>query len=75
MAFCAITTLSLSACDLLEPSDIVNPNVDEDTFKNSSNALKTWINGTNSTFATTRRGSIARGPSRRKGAPQCLAKR
>ena len=53
MAFCAITTLSLSACDLLEPSDIVNPNVDEDTFKNSSNALKTWINGTNSTFATT----------------------
>ena len=53
IALCAMATLSLSACDLLEPSDIVNPNVDEDTFKNTPNAVETWINGTNSTFATT----------------------
>lgn len=50
---CAITVLSFSACDLISPSDIVNPNVDEDTFKKTSNALQSWVNGTNSTFATT----------------------
>ncbi len=53
VAIYAIATLSLSACDLLEPSDIVNPNVDEDTFKKTPNALETWVNGTNSKFATT----------------------
>lgn len=50
---CAITMMSLSACDLISPSDIVNPNVDEDTFKKTSNALQSWVNGTNSTLATT----------------------
>lgn len=37
---CAITLMSLSACDLISPSDIVNPNVDEDTFKKTPNALR-----------------------------------
>ncbi len=50
---CAMTLMSLSACDLISPSDIVNPNVDEDTFKHTTNALQSWVNGTNSTFATT----------------------
>ncbi len=43
----------LSSCDLLTPGDIINPNVDEETFKKTTNALQTWVNGTNSTFATT----------------------
>lgn len=50
---CAMTTMALSACDLVSPSDIINPNVDEDTFKNTPNALQSWVNGANSTFATT----------------------
>lgn len=50
---CAMTAMALSACDLVSPSDIINPNVDEDTFKNTTDALKSWVNGTNSTFATT----------------------
>ena len=50
---CAITLMSLSACNLISPSDIVNPNVDEDTFKKTPNALQSWVNGTNSTLATT----------------------
>lgn len=50
---CAMTAMTLSACDLISPSDIINPNVDEDTFKKTTNALQSWVNGTNSTFATT----------------------
>lgn len=53
VALCAIGTMTLSACDLISPSDIINPNVDEDTFKDTPNALQSWINGTNSTLATT----------------------
>lgn len=47
--FCAL----LSACDLLEPGDIINPNVDKDKFEKSDGAMTAWINGTNSKFATT----------------------
>lgn len=50
---CAIAAVAFSACDLVSPSSIINPNVDEDTFKNTPNALQSWVNGTNSTFATT----------------------
>ncbi len=49
---CALAMTMLSSCDLLTPGDIVNPNVDEETFNKTPNALQTWINGTNSTFAT-----------------------
>lgn len=44
--------LTTAACDLLTPSEIINPNVDEDTFLNTKNAMTTWVNGANRTFAT-----------------------
>jgi tetratricopeptide (TPR) repeat protein len=40
-----------SACELLLPGDIINPNVDEDTFLKSANAMQSWVNGTNKSFA------------------------
>ncbi len=49
----ALAIMSLASCDLVTPGDIINPNVDEDAFKKTDNALQTWVNGTNSTFATT----------------------
>ncbi|MDR0732590.1 MAG: hypothetical protein LBF08_00810 [Dysgonamonadaceae bacterium] len=42
---------SASACELLQPGDIINPNVDEDTFLKSANAMQSWVNGTNKSFA------------------------
>lgn len=53
LAACTLAVMTLASCDLLQPGDIINPNVDEDTFKKTDNALQTWVNGTNSTFATT----------------------
>lgn len=47
-----VVCLSLNSCQLLEPDDIVNPNVDESTFLHSANAMQAWTNGTNSSFAT-----------------------
>jgi tetratricopeptide (TPR) repeat protein len=41
----------MSACDLLLPDDIINPNVDEDTFLKSANAMQAWVNGANRSFA------------------------
>lgn len=49
----AVLTATLSSCDLLQPGDIINPNVDEETFLNTPNAMTTWTNGTNSRLATT----------------------
>lgn len=43
--------LLLGSCDLLNPGDIINPNVDEDTFLNSENAMQAWVNGANKSFA------------------------
>lgn len=45
------TCFTLNSCELLQPDDIINPNVDENTFLNSSNAMQAWVNGTNSSFA------------------------
>ncbi|HEY9550888.1 MAG TPA: hypothetical protein VIQ97_01260 [Prevotella sp.] len=41
----------LFSCDLVQPDDIVNPNVDEDTFLNTPNAMATWVNGVKKNFA------------------------
>lgn len=44
--------LGLSSCSLVEPADIVNPNVDEDAYLSSAGAMATWVNGTEQKFAT-----------------------
>lgn len=41
-----------SSCQLLQPDDIINPNVDEDTFIKAPNAMQNWVNGSNKSFAT-----------------------
>ena len=45
------TCMSLHSCDLLTPDDIINPNVSDDTFLGSANAMQAWVNGTNRSFA------------------------
>ena len=35
----------LTGCDLLKPDDVINPNVDEDTFLHTDNAMQTWVTG------------------------------
>ena len=52
-ALALVATAALTSCDLLTPGDIINPNVDEETFVATPNAMTTWVNGTNSTMATT----------------------
>lgn len=47
----AFACLSLSSCDLLLPGNIVNPNVSDDTFLESDNAMQAWVNGANRSFA------------------------
>ena len=47
----ACICVSLSSCDLVKPEGIVNPNVDEDTYLNTPNAMETWVNGTEKSFA------------------------
>lgn len=47
----AATSFTLGSCQLLEPGDIVNPNVDEETFVSSPHAMTSWVNGANRTFA------------------------
>lgn len=37
--------LSCASCELLQPNDIINPNVDEKTFLQTPNAMSTWVNG------------------------------
>ncbi|MDD7461434.1 MAG: hypothetical protein PUK67_02985 [Prevotellaceae bacterium] len=41
----------MASCGLIAPSDTVNPNVDEDAFLHSSQAMSTWVNGTKRSFA------------------------
>ena len=43
--------MSLASCDLVTPDDIINPNVDEDTFLHSDNPMETWVNGTEKELA------------------------
>ena len=47
----AAICMSLNSCDLLTPDDIINPNVSDDTFLGSANAMQAWVNGTNRSFA------------------------
>ena len=42
--------LLLTGCDLLQPGEVQNPNVIEDDFASSSQAMQTWVNGTNAEF-------------------------
>ena len=44
-------TLMLGSCDLVEPDEIINPNVDEEAFLHSDNPMETWVNGTEKEFA------------------------
>lgn len=47
----ALFSLAAVSCDLLSPGNIINPNVDEDTFLNSANSMQAWVNGTNRSLA------------------------
>lgn len=42
----------LTGCELIQPQDIVNPNVDEDNYLNSYDAMAPWRNGLERDFAT-----------------------
>ena len=44
--------LGLNACQLVQPESIVNPNVDEDTFLRSADAMDAWVAGTRMKTAT-----------------------
>lgn len=46
-----IFTGLITSCDLLRPDEIINPNVDEDTFLKTPNAMQAWVNGTNRSFS------------------------
>lgn len=48
-----IVVLLFSSCDLLSPGESSNPNISEDRFLESSNAMATWVNGVEKTLATT----------------------
>ena len=43
--------LAMASCDLVTPDDIINHNVDEDTFLRSDNPMETWVNGTEKELA------------------------
>lgn len=43
--------LMFASCGLIVPDETVNPNVDEDAFLNSPNAMATWVNGARKSFA------------------------
>ncbi len=43
----------LNACQLLNPTEVENPNVTEETFLNSYGAMNAWTRGTERQFATT----------------------
>ncbi len=38
-------TLGFSACELIDPTNVDNPNVTDDTFANTPRAIRPWING------------------------------
>lgn len=47
-----VSAVICSSCELLQPKEIINPNVDEETFLKTPNAMSTWVNGANRSFAT-----------------------
>ena len=46
-------TFILASCSLIEPTNVENPNVGEDTYLASDRAMDIWVNGAEKTFATT----------------------
>lgn len=48
----SLTALLFTSCDLVEPGNTINPNVDEEKFLNTPKAMQTWVNGAKATFAT-----------------------
>lgn len=54
-SFFSILTLTVlfSGCDLVSPEEVQNPNVDEQAFLDSPEAMEMWVNGTEMQFATT----------------------
>lgn len=46
-----LTACSFVSCDLIEPGDSVNPNVNEEKFLNTPKAMQVWVNGAKSSFA------------------------
>lgn len=47
------TTIGLNSCNLIEPNEVENPNITEETFLRGSNSMDTWVNGAEKTFALT----------------------
>ena len=47
-----LLALLLTACDLVSPDKVINPNVDESAFLNSDNPMQTWANGTEKELAS-----------------------
>ena len=46
-----LLAMLLTACDLVSPDKVINPNVDESAFLNSDNPMQTWVNGTEKELA------------------------
>jgi len=51
LLYSLFSLLCLSACDLLSPGEVQNPNVEEQDFAASTDAMRTWVNGANARFA------------------------
>ena len=45
--------VGLNACSLIEPRDIISPNVDEESFLSGNLIMTPWVNGMKRDFATT----------------------
>ncbi len=51
IAYTIVVSLTVTSCGLIGPGEIVNPNVVEDDYLDSDNAMQTWVNGTEKQFA------------------------
>ncbi len=49
----ALTAFASVSCDLITPGDIINPNVDEESYLTTSDIMGPWRNGLERDFATT----------------------
>ncbi len=49
----ACASLLFTACDLIQPGEIESPNIDENTFLQTPNAMQTWVTGTKKSLAQT----------------------
>ena len=48
-----IMAAGIQACDLIEPREIISPNVDEESFLGGNLIMNPWVNGMQRDFATT----------------------